>query len=304
MRKTFALLSVQLCLISIPSLNMQAATTTTATSKSSDDERAIRAQAREYARAFAIGDSRAIGKLWAEDAVFTLPDGTQAKGRVEIEKLFARNFAATGGQPLQVTIESIRFPTGDLAIEEGVTRLLKPSAAGTGGRYTAIHTKRNGQWKMVEVTETRLNSAPSPAAIADLSWMIGDWSVEGGKEKMRVHNSWASNKKFIECDFRPASAGANDEPTFVELIGWDPVSRQISSWYFDGSGSVGRGTWVKTGNNWIVRTAGIEPNGMRGYATHMLRKDSNDSFRWRSVRRSLNGKRLADMPALKVVRVN
>lgn len=297
MRKIFVLVSLQLCLISTLSAN---AVTTGA--KSSDDEKAIRAQAAEYARAFSIGDSRALGKLWAEDAVFTLPDGTQVKGRAEIEKLFARSFAGTGGQPLQVTIESLRFPTADVAIEEGVTRVLKPSAAGSAGRYVAIHSKRDGQWKMVEVTETKFKDTPSPSAVTDLSWMIGDWSIGGGKEKLRVHNEWVGNKKFIECTFRTTSGGAGDDPTFVELIGWDPAAKQISSWYFDGSGSIGRGTWVKSGNNWIVRTTGVEPNGMRGYATHMLRKDSNDSFAWRSVRRSLNGKRLADTRALKVVR--
>src|ERR1700678_1243590 len=89
------------------------------TSSHSEDEKVIREQAKDYAKAFAAGDVSTLTNMWAADGTFTDSGGHRYVGRREVERLLSSYFKKPGGQPMEIAIETIRFPADNVAIEEG-----------------------------------------------------------------------------------------------------------------------------------------------------------------------------------------
>ena len=56
------------------------------------DEKAIRATADEFVKAFNAADAKAIGALWAPDAEYTDESGQSFQGRAAIEQVYADVF--------------------------------------------------------------------------------------------------------------------------------------------------------------------------------------------------------------------
>ena len=92
------------------------------------DEKAIRATADEFVRAFDAGDAKAVAALWASDAKYTDESGRSYHGRAAIEKEYADLFQESRGATMTVTIESIRFLGPDIALEKGVATVKSPKA--------------------------------------------------------------------------------------------------------------------------------------------------------------------------------
>src|SRR5262245_61293046 len=87
------------------------------------DEKALIAQARDFAALFAKQDAKAIASLWTEQGEMHDDGGGVAKGRADIEQAFAALFKEKPKARIEVLVDSIRFPAKDLAVEEGILRL-------------------------------------------------------------------------------------------------------------------------------------------------------------------------------------
>ena len=128
--------------------SLQAAEKRKSTAES--DEKAIRATADEFVKAFNAADAKAVGALWAPDAEYTDESGQSFQGRAAIEKEYADAFKQHLGAIMTLKIESIRFLGPDIALEKGVARVKSPGGlADTTARYTVVHAKRDGKWIMV-----------------------------------------------------------------------------------------------------------------------------------------------------------
>ncbi len=115
------------------------------------DERAIRATADEFVKAFDAGDVKTIGQEWADDAVYTDESGEEFHGRKAIAQEYATLFKDHPGATITVSIESIRFFGPDIAIEKGVARAKLPKGdAKLASHYTVVHARRDGKWVMVQ----------------------------------------------------------------------------------------------------------------------------------------------------------
>jgi uncharacterized protein (TIGR02246 family) len=283
-------------------------------SSHSDDEKAIREQAKDYAKAFTAGDVAALANMWAADGTFTDSSGQNYNGRPAIEKLLSSYFPKPGGQPMEIAIESIKFPADNVAIEEGTARLLRGRAIGSMSRYTVVHVKENGKWQMASVSETDCIPATSPDSLKDLSWMVGDWTVkgtdqdtakdpakEGTKEPVKLKALWKANNNFIRCVFGTDIEGPS--PTGdMQIIGVNPVTRRIVSWHFDSQGGFGYGQWFKDGDTWVERAHGVLHDGTASSATYLMHKVDANTFAWRSTKRRLNGSPLPDTQELTITR--
>src|ERR1700722_3730349 len=124
-KRIYLITVIGLILLMVSNLSAFADVQIIKTSTSNEDEKILRAQIDDYVKAFAAGDSKALANMWAPEGTFTDIDGTILHGRADIEAYFKTVFDQFGGQPLKITIESIKFPSDNVAIEEGRTRLLQ-----------------------------------------------------------------------------------------------------------------------------------------------------------------------------------
>ena len=78
---------------------------------------------------------------------------TKPSGRDAIEKAYTEIFEQKKGGKIDVEIQSVRFLTPDVAVEEGLlqTSVGREFPSTTG--YSAIDVCENGQWKIAQCRE-------------------------------------------------------------------------------------------------------------------------------------------------------
>lgn len=279
-----------------------AADTMGASGGHADDEAALRGQAAEYAKAYAAGDAKTIAGMWTPDGTYTDPDGDQLRGRADIQRFFEYGFRTDGAQPINIKVESLKFPANDVAIEEGTCCIEGGDAAGDTTRYTVVHVRDrdSGKWQMSTVSESGVRQVVNDS-LDDLGWLVGHWTATGPKGSMHFRAAWAGDHKFIECAYgSDADRTVNNAST--QVIGWNPRSQRIVSWHFGEHGGFGYGTWRKDGQSWVERGYGIEPDGAPSSGSYVLRRLDDNKFTWRSTRRSIAGEPVADTQEIIVTR--
>ncbi len=266
-----------------------------------DDEKALRGQADDYAKAFAAGDYTTIANMWSPDGTYTDAEGDEFKGRPAIEQFFKSSFEHYGGQPLEICIDSIKFPSTGVAIEEGRSRILQGRYAGSMSRYLVVHVKDNGKWQMRAVSETVCPESFNDS-LDDLSWLIGKWTAKASSTKI-VHAriDWTANQKFLRCVYQKEIAGDTKEMA-VSIIGRNPSTGQIVSWHFDATGGYGSARWFRDGQSWVQHASSTEPTGATGNAIYVLSKLDNNNFTLRSTDRYLDHLPLPDTQEIKITR--
>ena len=272
----------------------------TAAAPPANDEQTIRLQAQEYLTAFKNGDAKKLAAMWTTEGTLVDISGREFHGRADIEKQFAKFFELMGKQPLEVNIESIRFPVADVAIEEGSGKLANSPSPADMCRYQVVHVKKDGQWQMASVTERPFVAADGTEYLKDLSWLVGDWKAQGPAGSMRFSANWVANKNFISCGWY---ANESQQPSQVVMIGWDPAAEKISSWHFGGDGGSGHGTWSKDKNSWLVSARAVQPGGAVGRASYIFRRVDDNNFSWKAERRSVNGIEMPASDEIKVARI-
>src|SRR5260370_19591355 len=115
---------------------------------------AIINNAKAFTDAFQQGDSKAVAAFWAEDGDYVDLNGRQLQGRTVIETAFKDFFKENKGLKLRINVNSIRFVTPDLAIEDGISSVIAPDGTPPSqARYTNVHVKKGGQWVLQSVHE-------------------------------------------------------------------------------------------------------------------------------------------------------
>ncbi len=266
-------------------------------------EKAIRASADEFAKAFNAGDAKALGDLWADDAEYTDESGKTLQGRDAIAKEYAALFQEQPGATIDLAIESIRFPAPDVAIEKGIAKVKSPAARGeSASRYTVIHVKRDGRWTMSVGRDDPYLPTSNEDYLKDLGWLIGEWMPDGQENGPRIKCEWMAQKNFIRVTYTTVSEDKT-ALTSVQVIGWNPKLRAIVSWHFDASGGFGDDLWSLDGAKWVLEASGIGRDGSESSAVNVLTPLDANSFSWQSLRRTLNGDPLPDTALVKMVRV-
>ncbi len=267
------------------------------------DEKAIRATADAFVKAFNAGDAKAIGALWAPDAEYTDESGQSIHGRAAIENEYADLFKEHPGATMTVTIESIRFLGADSAVEKGVAKVRAPNAeATTGARYTVVHAKRDGKWTMVVGRDDRYVPESNEDYLKGIAWLIGDWTPDAKDRPLLIHFEWMAQKNFIKNTFTLTKDG-QATLTGGQIIGWNPKLGRIVSWHFGANGGFGSDVWTKDGSKWVIEASSVARDGAEGESVNILTPIDANSFTWQSVNRSLDGVRLPDVPPVKIVRV-
>jgi uncharacterized protein (TIGR02246 family) len=269
-----------------------------------EDDAAIRKNAEAYVDAYNKHDAKALAELWAPDAVYMDPStGEAAVGREEIEKMFAETLGESKDSKLDVEVNSIEFVSPNVAIENGTARIIRPNEEPEESFYSAVNVKRDGKWLLDRVSEEE-PPAPPPSnyeQLKELEWMIGSWVDQDEDATVQTDCQWTKNESFMNRSFAVV-VGDQVDMAGMQIIGWDPVAKQVRSWIFDSDGGFAEGRWTRKGDRWLIRQTGTLPDGSRSSAVNIITRIDDDSFTWQSVNREMNGDLLPNVDEVLVVR--
>lgn len=268
-----------------------------------EDEQVIRQSAAKYADAFNRGDVDAIVNLYAKDADYDEGEGEVIKGRDEIRKKLAQDFAESTGVRMTIDVKSIRF-SRNRAIETGVATLTPKEGDPWTVSYRAIHAKQSdGKWLISSVgPDVTAENVTSAGPLEELTWLIGNWRDAGKDVDLTSVCVWTSNRRFMLRSFTLKDRqGA--ELKVSEVIGWDPADGIFRSWVFDSDGGFAQNTWSKRGDDWIISAKGTLADGGRASAVNIIHPIDENTYTWSSTNRDVDGEMLPDVEDVKMVRV-
>jgi len=293
-----------------PSQPNSSSTTAATPAASSDDrsadEAAIRSAGAAFLEAYNARDAKKLAALWTPQAVYTDPaTGEESVGREEIEKVFAEAFEDKEDVKLTTEVESIEFLSPNVAVIRGVAHVVRPGEDANDSEFTVVRVKQDGQWLIDRVSEVETEK-PLPSnyeRLKELEWMIGSWHDDDPRPAVEIQTDceWTKNKNFMTRAFAVA-IGDRVNKSGMQIIGWDPVAKQIHSWIFDSDGGFGEGTWTRKGDKWFIQNTGTLPDGGKATSLSIMTRLDNDSFKWESVNRDIDGELQPNVEPVLVVR--
>lgn len=253
-----------------------------------DEERAIRRQAKEYLAAIESGDGEKIASFWTADGDYIDEAGHAARGSGLAREARQRPATQGAARQLAATVESIRFITPTVAIEDGALSVSSDMAgAAVVRRYTAVWAKQNGKWLLDGVRELGARSDSAQNRLNELSWMLGEWISDDGKT-IRLSCEWSPDKHFLLREVEVSSPdGAPLRVT--QRIGWDAHEKQLKSWNFDSEGGFSDGLWFHQDGRWIVESASVLPDGRLATGANVYALEGDDAFVWESKHSEIDG---------------
>src|SRR5262249_50278197 len=144
---------------------------------------------------------------------------------LKVQELIEKNAAGKSSARPQFTINNstIRFLTGDVAVEEGDCETTAVDGSlPTDGHYAALWVRQSGRWKLDSLHETRIHAEAAGDALSALELLVGEWTGQVDKSTLKISAKWGPNKKFLRRTF---STGSGGQPSFSgsQEIGWDPA---------------------------------------------------------------------------------
>jgi uncharacterized protein (TIGR02246 family) len=268
------------------------------------EEMAILKKAEAFVEAFHTGDAKAVASHWAEDGDYTDQRGRTFKGRAAIEKIFKELFAENKGLKVRINIDSIRFVTPEVAIEDGTTEVLPPKGGPPSrSRYTIVHVKKDGEWLVSSVRDAIFVSPTNYDHLRALEWAIGEWVAEAETgEGAHLTFTWAPHQNYIintfMATFKNVSLGSG-----TQWIGWDPRAKTIRVWTFEEAGGFGEGVMTKVDNKLQIKVTLTQRDGTKVTATNIVTPIDRDTVTWESRERTADGKAVPDIKPIKLKRV-
>ncbi len=279
-------------------------TTSSAMADQAADEATIRANAAKYVELYNRRDAKSMAAMWSPDAVYMDDDtGEKAIGQAAIAKQLDYEFAGAEDAKLSIQIESVDFVSPNVAVEKGTAEVTYGKLPTEKSEYTAVHVRRDGKWLLDRVTET-LEPTPPPSNyehLKDIEWMIGSWIDQDDKATIQTDCEWTKNRNFMTRSFA-VSIGDKVNTSGMQIVGWDPIAKQIRSWAFDSNGGFSEGKWKQKGKSWIVQQTGVLSDGGKTTATHIFTSVDDNSFTFKAMDRTIDGEMQPNIDEVLIVR--
>jgi uncharacterized protein (TIGR02246 family) len=263
------------------------------------DKDAIQKSSGDFQAAFEKRDAKALAALWTENGEYEDDTGIVLRGRAEIEKAYVDFFKDQPPVKIDVRMESLRFPSPNCAIEEGLLRTDR------GGKelpsstlYRAFHVKDNGQWKIAASGEWGAGTD----RLHDLEWLIGTWKGTPNKTEISLAIE-RDDKQSCLVGKTVKKADGKEQSTGTMRIAFDPQRGQLRSWHFDADGGHGQSLWIRDGSNWVLDAIGVTGDGADTEAVNILGRVGPNEITWRSIDRVINGQPMPDTVPVKLTRV-
>lgn len=288
--------AVTICFISI-AVGQESETT-----KPDPVTEAIGKNALAFVEAFNTGDAAAIAKMFTESGEMSVDGEPVAQGRQQIQTQYAAFFNENLQAVISVHIESIRKLGPGTVIEKGISEIINDDDDSVVDSYTAIHVNRNDKWQTVSVDVRQEEVDAGFDWRAELGKLAGKWEARADSWKVTATFEWSQGGNFLKRDFE-RYAGETLQSSGVQVIGWDPLTKSIRSWVFGSDGGHGGGFWSKDGNQWVVESEAVTPEGEVVVATNIFTMLNEDELRWQSVNRSVSGAKLENTDPIRIKRV-
>lgn len=270
--------------------------------QASADEKAIHQLIDDVEKAYNAADAKAVAALFTDDAELVDSDGNVTHGRTAIEELFMAAFEARPGAKMSIEVDSIRSIGPGLVVEDGTTTVtVSPGEPPERSRYTVVHTKQDGQWRMASARDITPIAPSNVERLQQLEWLIGEWVDESPEAVVTSTYRWSDDGNFIINEFSAKFAG-RPLMSGTQRFGWDPLANQIRSWVFDSTGGFGEGLWTRDGDRWIIKLRNVTSDGQVGSATNVLTRIDQDRWGWQSHDRMVGGELTPEIEQVIVVR--
>jgi uncharacterized protein (TIGR02246 family) len=267
------------------------------------EEAAIRQASQAFARAFEKGDAKALTALFTLEAEYGEEGGKTLRGRAELGKAYAEFFGKRAELKAETKTTAIRFLGRDVAVEEGVFNVHSKYAPRSASRYSTLFVRQDGHWLIAMIKEWGDDVTARPH-LQDLAWLIGTWEADGPDQIAHTAYQWSEHKKFIRCDFKITQKKDNKTLSAgTQVIGVDPADDTVRAWLFDSEGGIGESTWTWDGECWVIESRATLGDGSATTATNFLTRKGDDTFTWRSVKRTLDDEELPDIGPVTVKRI-
>ncbi len=269
----------------------------------SENESEVRKNASELMEAFNQHDPNKIASLWAKDAVMYHPlTGETSHGRDEIVQYYKNRFEKESDSRVEIIIDNIEFDGSDSAVEHGVFRVSYKDKPSIQSAFRANLVKENGKWVMNEIADIAIESAPSQFEhLKEIDWLVGNWVDRDENIEITFNCKWDKYKNFLTQHFSTKVLGQN-QLEGQQLIAWDPIKEKIRSWVFDSDGGFGEGFWTKAENSWYAAMSYTLSDGQKASATLVYTKIDDNSYKFASIGRDINGEVLPDLNPVTVER--
>ncbi len=258
------------------------------------DAEAIHAAANAFTEAFNKQDAQAVAAFWTKDGEYIDDTGREYLGREAIAACYSELLAARPGAKLQLILDSVRVMGGNVAIENG-RAVVEPAPAGASGisSYTAVHVKVDGKWLMASVRDTWSDESSTNNDLADLEFLVGEWTAEENGARTESKCRWLSNKKFVERSYTTTQLDGT-VASGLQIFGWNPQTKQMQSWNFSADGGHAIGVLSAIEGGWMAKVNGTTGEGISTTATNALKRLDDNAYAWQSTNRSLGGTELPD----------
>ena len=252
----------------------------------------IQAAIDAYVVAFNQRDVDKLIALWSPDGVYTQRDtGEQVNGREAIAIELKKILAESENPHLSVTTQSIDVISPNVALERGTSVVTKGENSYETD-YTVVFVKRDDQWLIDRVTENEIIATISNRErLQPLEWMLGEWTDTVRKSTVEFNCQWTNNQNYLSRTYKVIDASGVTS-SGLQIIGWDPIKKQIRSWLFDSDGSYVSGLWTESEGRWIVQSLATLVDGSEGSFTSIFRPLENGNYGWQKTNRVLNGELL------------
>jgi uncharacterized protein (TIGR02246 family) len=255
-----------------------------------------------YVAAFNKQDAVAVAAFWSPDCVSTAEDsGQRIEGREALQQHFAAFFKEAPGARLAGQITAIQLVRPDVAAIEGRTTLAVNDAEPVVSVFAATLVKDEKEWLIANAREHDLPPATSPhEALRDLEWLIGTWQDQAEDARVVTTVRWSPNRTFLIRSF--TAQFADEERQGTQIIGWDPLNRQIRTWIFHSDGSFGQGTVSKHDQAWMLKMSQTLSDGRTAAGTQVITRVDDDTITVQVIGESIDGELLPTADPVTVVR--
>lgn len=267
-------------------------------------EEEILKNADAFVQAFNKGDAKALAQFWTEKGEFTDAGGHKMSGREAIEKAFRELFEEHKGIQLRIEVESMKFLTADVAIEEGISAVITPDGVPPNQvHYTNTHIKKDGKWLLESVKTTPYAPPTNYEHLKIFEGLIGTWedTSESG-ETTRIAFEWTQNQNYLIADFTTTMKGVSISGG-TSWIGWDPIEKTVRTWMFEANGGFGQGIWTKADGKWSSKSTAVLADGRKASLTNVVERVDANTIRWEIKDRTVDGKQLPDLKPATMKRI-
>ena len=131
--------------------------------------------------------------------------------------------------------------------------------------------------------------------------MVGSWVDQDAQATVVTQCNWTRNNNFLTRSFTVQVRDRIDMAG-MQIIGWDPATKQIRSWVFDSDGGFGQASWKKQGKRWYVHQTGVLPDGRKSSSVNIITYVDDNTCTLQSVNRTVNGELLPNVEEVQITK--